>query len=76
VYRACALKIVADMRRCAKSSGGNQAPKLNRNLFEKDENIIEPVNGKSGSRVGIVLSRIRRIFSSRLQMAKQVKRRK
>ena len=41
IYRAYALKIVAEMRRCSKNSDKNNLMKLNRNLFDKHENIIE-----------------------------------
>lgn len=51
VYRASALKIVAEMRRCTKNSSKNHPIQLNRNLFGKDENIIELINDKSNSRV-------------------------
>lgn len=51
VYRACALKIVAEMRRCAKHSTRSQVMKMNRNLFDINENIIEPLADFSKSRV-------------------------
>jgi hypothetical protein len=51
VYRGCALKIVAEMRRCSKHSDKNNPIKLNRNLFDKHENIIEVLGGKIPSQV-------------------------
>ena len=51
VYRASALKIVAEMRRCLKYSDKNKMIKLNRSLFDKHENIIELINGKKSSQV-------------------------
>jgi hypothetical protein len=51
VYRGCALKIVAEMRRCSKNSDKSKHLKLNRNLFDKQENIIEIVDGKINSQV-------------------------
>lgn len=53
VYRNAALKIVAEMRRCAKHSDKNKTVKLNRNLFDKEENIIELINEKDGTKVNI-----------------------
>ena len=40
VNRTAALKIVAEIRRCAKIADKNPMTNLNRNLFEKNENII------------------------------------
>ena len=51
VHRAYALKIVAELRRCAKNSDKSNPAKLNRNLFDKHENIIEVNNGKINSQV-------------------------
>ena len=51
VYRDYALKIVAELRRCSKNSDKNHSIKLNRNLFDKHENIIEATNGKLTSHV-------------------------
>jgi hypothetical protein len=51
VYRASALKIVSEMRRCSKTSDKNQIIKLNRNLFDKHENIIELIDEKANQRV-------------------------
>lgn len=51
VYRACALKIVAEMRRCSKNSDKTNQMKLNRNLFPKNENIIETIDEKSNPQV-------------------------
>lgn len=51
VYRACALKIVAEMRRCSKNSTKNNIVNLNRNLFDKQENIIELIDEKANQQV-------------------------
>ena len=52
VYRAAALKIVAEMRRCSKTSDTAKTGwKLNRNLFEKQENIIESFDEKDSPQV-------------------------
>jgi hypothetical protein len=54
VYRACALKIVAEMRRCSKHSDKTNPMKLNRNLFGKHENIIEVIDGKINPQVNFL----------------------
>ena len=41
INRTAALKIVAEMRRCSRTTDKTSIPKLNRNLFDKQENIIE-----------------------------------
>ena len=51
IDRIYALKIVAEMRRCSKYSNKNQIVHLNRNLFDKHENIIELVDKKSDRKV-------------------------
>jgi hypothetical protein len=46
VYRPAALKIVAEMRRCSKTIDNKTTKmKLNRNLFDKQETIIETIDG-------------------------------
>jgi len=57
VYRTCALKIVAEMRRCSKNSDKNHVMKLNRNLFDKHENIIEINDGKINPQTGKQIKR-------------------
>ena len=58
VYRTAALKIVAEMRRCSKYSDKNNIVKLNRSIFDRQENIIEEIDGKINPQVNRHLIRL------------------
>ena len=63
VYRANALKIVAEIRRCLKHSEKSTPVKLNRNLFDKHDNIIETGEKIINARVNLLRRQSHESFS-------------